>query len=237
MRHEKINGATHIYVEEGETEQQVLRAIVKASFELARPAGMGWLHFNDSQQMTDEIADQCIMLEPNCAGDKTIINMDYVQGRQCKTRISRVEEGHFMLANYSYERVRGVPDPMLDKAKEIIAGKQGTGLASTSHMYKGESLTLRLKEYGFTRQNGESDWNFRKRVFPDLFNKVGGDRAMEFLQGSSAAEWDEMDKMLYLILVSENKDKPDRNALVKFAKGFAADPLEMRERWKVAVSA
>lgn len=235
MRHEKQNGTTHIYMENGETEQQVLRAIVKASFELARPAGMGWLHFNDSQQMTDEIADQCVTLKPRYEGDKTVIGMDYVQGRQCKTYVSKVEQGHFTLANHSYERDRGVPDPMLDRAKEIIAGKQNASLVSTSHMYKGESLTLRLKEYGLTRQNGESDWNFRKRVFPDLF-KMDGDRAMEFLQGSSATEWDEMDKMLYLVLVSENKGKPDRNALVKFARGFAADPLEMREKRK-AVSA
>lgn len=229
MRYEKQDGTTHIYVEQGETEQQVLRAIVKASFELARPAGLGWIHFNAEQPMSDEDADQFTTLTPRYEGDKSVIGMDYVQGRQCKTYISRVAEGHFTLSNGSYERDRGVPDPMLDRAKDIIVGKQNTGLASTSQMYTGESLTLRLKEYGFTRQNGESDWNFRKRVFPDLF-KMDGDRAMEFLQGGSAAEWDEMDKMLYLILVSENKGKPDHNALAKFAKGFAADPLVMRKQ-------
>ena len=231
MRYEKQNGTTHIYNESSETEQQVLRAIVKASFELARPAGMGWLHFNDSQQMTDEIADQCIILEPRYKGDKTVVGMDYAQGRQCKTYINRVEQGHFTLENRSYECDRGTPEPMLDRAKDIVAGKESTGLASTSCVYKGESLTLRLKEYRFTRQNGENDWDFRKRVFPDLF-KIDGDRAMEFLQGGSVAEWDEMDNMLYLVFVSEDKGKLDRNALAKFAKGFAADPLEMREQRK-----
>ena len=195
-------------------------------------SGLGWMHFNAEQPMSDEDVDQFITQTPRYEGDKSVIGMDYVQGRQCKTYISRVEQGHFTLANHSYERDRGVPDPMLDRAKDIVAGKESTGLASTSHMYKGESLTLRLKEYGFTRQNGESDWDFRKRVFPDLF-KMDGDLAMEFLQGGSAVEWDEM---LYLVLVSENKGKLDRNALVKFAKGFVADPLEMRERRK-AVSA
>lgn len=234
MRYEKQNGTTHLFVENSETERQVLRAIVKASFELARPAGMGWLHFNAEQPMSDENADKFITLTPRYEGDKSVIGMDYVQGRQCKTYISKVGEGHFTLANHSYERDRGVPDPMLDRAKDIIAGKQSTGIASTSNMYKGESLTLRLKEYGFTRQNGESDWNFRKRVFPDLF-EMDGDRAMEFLQGGSAAEWDEIDKFLYLALVS--KGKPNRHELVKFAKDFAADPLEMREKRKAAVSA
>lgn len=233
MRYEKQNGTTHIYTEQGEEEQQVLRAIVKASFELARPAGLGWLHFNDSQQMTDEIADQCITIEPRYKDDKTVIDMDYVQGRQCKTYISRVEPGHFTLENNSYEHDRGIPDPMFDRAKGIIAGRESTGLASTSHMYKGESLTLRLKEYGFTRNPGESDWNFRKRVFPDMFEK-DFDRAMEFLMGGSAAEWNDMDKFLCISLFS--KGKPDHRELVKFAKGFGGDPLEMRERRQMATS-
>lgn len=239
MRQEKIGGITHIYVEKGETEQLILRAVVKASFELARPAGMGWMHFNDKQQMTDEEVDQSITLTPRYAGDKSVVEMDYVQGRQCKTYINKVEEGHFTLGNSSYERDRGVPDPMLDRAKEIIGTVIGNVFVqaendvvdmefpSTIHTYKGENLTMRLKEYGFTRQNGENDWNFRKRIFPDMFNK-DADRAMEFLMGCSAAEWDSMDRLLYLALV-KNGNNSSRGALVKFANGFHHDPLERKE--------
>lgn len=229
MKYENQNGTTHIFVENGENEGPVLRAIVKASFELARPAGMGWVHFDDSQEMTDETAEQFINYA--AYSGVTVIEMDYVEGRQCKTFVSRVADGHFTLANHSYERDRGTPEPMLDRANDILVGKQNVGLASTSHMYKGESLTLRLAEYGFARHSNESDWDFRKRIFPDLF-KMDSGRAMEFLQGASAAEWNEMDKMLFLICVSENKGKPDHNALVKFAKGFAFDPIEMRDRQK-----
>lgn len=228
MRHEKIEGVTHIYVDDGETEQQVLRAIIKASFELARPAGMGWLHFTaDSKIMTDEEADTFITSTPRYHDDKSAIEMDYVQGRQCKTYINKVENGHFALSNHSYERDRGTPEPMLERAKEIMVGEIITeGLISTSHMYKGESLTLRMKEYGFSRKNGESDWDFRKRVFPDFFEKDGG-RAMEFLLGSSAAEWNEIDKLLYLALMRKGElSRPD---LIKFAKGFASDPLSRHE--------
>lgn len=241
MRHEKIAGISHIYMEQGETEQLVLRAIVRASFELARPAGKGWIHFNGNQQMTDEEVDQFITLTSRYADDKSVVEMDYVQGRQCKTYINRVEEGHFTLANRSYESDRGAPDPMLGRAKEIIGTVIGnvfvqaendvvdTEFPSTIHTYKGENLTMRLKEYGFIRQNGESDWNFRKRIFPNMFNK-DADRAMEFLIGGSAAEWDEADKLLYLILLDVGKgNKPDRHALVKFANGFHKDPLERKE--------
>lgn len=242
MRYEKTDGITHIYVEEGETEQIVLRAIVKASFELARPAGMGWIQFKDSKQMTDNEADSFITLTPRYAADKSVVNMDYVQGRQCKTYISRNDQGHFTLANRSYERDRGAPDPMFNRAKEIVATVLGnvfmqvdnfiaTEFPSTTHTYKGENLTLRLKEYGFARQYGEGDWDFRKRTFPDMFTK-DPDRAMEFLMGCCAAEWNDMERALYMTFIHMNKGKPDHNALMKFANGFASDPLEKNEKQK-----
>lgn len=228
MDYEKIDGITHIYVGDGETERQVLRAIAKASFELARPAGLGWIHFNDKEVVMLNEAEMFISLPPRY--NDIVVDMDYVQGRQCKTLLFKKGDGHFTLSNRLYERDRGTPEPMLDRAKEILAGKKSVGkksvgLASTSHMYKDESLTIRLKEYGFTRRSGENDWNFRKRVFPDMYQKDPG-RAMEFLMGESAAEWDEMGNLLYLALVS--KGKPSHDELIRFAKGFAADPLQMR---------
>jgi len=235
MRYEKIGEDHHIYVEKGETERQVLRVLVKASFELARPVGLGWFHFKDETkdeiQMADEIADQFIDLPPRLVD--TVINMDYVQGRQCKTFIRKVAEGHFQLANHSYERDRGIPEPFFERAKEILTGKTVEELISTSYMYRGESLTLRLQEYGFERQPGENDWDFRKRIFPDLFPE-DGDRAMEFLMGGSAAEWDERDKMFYFVFVRQNQGKPSRQELIMFAKGFAVDPFEMRGRRQAA---
>ena len=230
MRHEKIEDVTHIYVEEGETEQQVLRAIVKASFELARPIGFSRQHFDASQKMTEEVADKFINLLPHHRN--VVVDMDFVQGRRCKTKLSKQNDGHFTLDNYLYEQDRGTPELMLDRAKEILASEETIGpvpggLLSTSHMYKGESLTLRLKNYGHSRREGESDWDLRKRVFPDLYQR-DPERAMEFLMGGSIVEWDEMDKTLCRALIIEGK--PSHEELVRFAEGFSSDPLEMRER-------
>lgn len=220
MRYETINGTTHIYVEKGETDQEVLRAIVKASFELARPAGLGWIHFNDEQGMTDEMADEFVDLSRD-----VVVSMDYVQGRQCKTVIFKEKKDHFTLNNNCFERDRGLPDTMLDRAKALLTGEE-TAAPTSENMYKGENLTLRLKEYGYSRNQGESDWDFRKRVFPDLYQQ-DPDRALEFLMGSSAADWNDMEKILVLALAS--KGVPSHQELVKFAEGFTADPLEM---WK-----
>jgi hypothetical protein len=110
---------THIYIEEEETERQVLRAIVRASFNLAKPVGMGWLHYKSETAMTDEDADQYISLPPRDSRDE-VICMDYVQGRQCKTYINKVSDGHFLLSNQVYECNRGTPDIMLAQAEKLL---------------------------------------------------------------------------------------------------------------------
>lgn len=47
MRFERINNISHIFVSQ-KNEQEVLRAIAKASFALAQPVGMGFIHFNEN---------------------------------------------------------------------------------------------------------------------------------------------------------------------------------------------
>lgn len=225
MKHEKVNGETHIYVENGEQEEDVLRAIVKASFQLARPAGLSRMNFAKEQEMTDADADRFIF-KP-FASNATVVKMDYVGGRQCKTYLSKVEDGHFTLFNYFYERDRGLPDQMLELAKKILDGKKEKASASSSEMYKGESLTLLLKSRGYNRLPGESDWEFRQRTFPDFYLK-DPDRAMEVLMGASSTEWGEFEKFLFLAFTAEGTRNPGR--LEWFARGFADDPIIMREK-------
>jgi len=234
MRIETIDGTTHIYVERDETEQTVLRSIAKASFELSRPAGMGFLHFDaGAGEMTDEQADQFINLKSAYG----VLEMDYVGGRQCKTYISKKGDGHFTLNNFLFERDRGDVTPLFDRAQEILSGARtvgpmsDNGLKSTAFMYEGDSLTKRLKEHGFDRQNGEGDWDFRKRTFPGMMHK-DEIRALEFLLGCSAPEWNSTDK----ILAQQAKDaaKAGEEKLQSFLKRFEADPLIRRKRKQAA---
>ncbi|MFA6428999.1 MAG: hypothetical protein WCV84_00690 [Patescibacteria group bacterium] len=226
MRFERRDRWTHIFLEGDESEHTVLRAVVKASFELARPVGMGRIHFRAGHTMTDTEADSCIMLPPR---RDMVVGMEYVQGRQCKTRVQKVADGHFVLSDDVYEMDRGDPAPMLERAKVLLAGAQSADPVITSYMFKGESLTKRLKEYGLKRLDGESDWEFRKRVFPDLF-VVDRACAFEFLVGASSVEWHPIEQMLYAVITFEEGGKPCRGTLSKFAKDFSEDPLVARER-------
>jgi hypothetical protein len=216
------DGVRNIYTEEGEDERDILRAIVIASFETANAVEIGRLHFQRDQEMTGEDADRFITLPPKYGN--VVVDMDYVQGRQCKTTIIKKSEGRFILDGGFFMRDRGVPEPMLNRAVEILmvgADQNDSVPKVKAHMYKGENLTLRLRERGFERETGESDWDFRKRIFSDFYAKNPA-VAVEFLFGASTNEWNETDKFLYLAL----GDTDPR----KFAEGFPTDPVKMRKK-------
>ncbi len=125
MRYEEFEGITHVYVGKDETEQEVLRAIVKASFELARPASPG-----DNQEMTDKVANSFINLSyDHRDSGYIVVEMDYAQGRQCETYIEKISQGHFILWDHVYTKNRGTPEPMFDRANNILDGKKKSVLS------------------------------------------------------------------------------------------------------------
>lgn len=116
---------THIILDEDEDERQVLRAIVKASFELASPAGLSMLDYKPDYKLSDTEADKWIRPAPR-SHDSCIVDMDFVQGRQCKTVLSKEAHNHFALYTKYFERFRGNPKSMLDHAKHLLSDYQPT---------------------------------------------------------------------------------------------------------------
>jgi hypothetical protein len=107
------DGIYHILVEAdaGEREIDVLRAIVKASFELApqdpdAPEGI--------ETLSDKDADVFI-LNKHLVGD-VVVGMDHWQGRWCVTYLVRISESEFILSN-AFQQIRGTPVSMLERAK------------------------------------------------------------------------------------------------------------------------
>mgnify|MGYP001570509556 FL=1 len=104
---------------------------------------------------------------------------------------------------------------------------------STGYLYRGKFLEQRLKKYGFTRKKGESDWNFRKRIFPSLFKRDAG-RAMEFLYGCTVDRLGLTDltadaKCGGYINIKDIDEESDSLSLAAFANNFEHDPLLVRE--------
>lgn len=231
MRYETVDGFTHIYVDEDETEEQVLVAIARASFDLARPAGRSWSYFDLAEHLLHDGAQMFVYLPPRYG--KVALSMDYVNGRQCKTVFFKEGTGHFSLNNRNFEPFRGSPDAMLELAKGFLAGAELLAPIPAHYLYKGENLTKRLAAYGFKRNTGENDWEFRKRVFP-VFFFIDSGRAIEYLMGSSVADLDDEDTPQFMAFRMLALNHPTHEQLAEFANGFLSDPLVAREKRKRA---
>jgi hypothetical protein len=118
--------------------------------------------------------------------------------------------------------------------------------------YTEESLNDELRKYGFFRKSGESDWSFRKRVFPDFFQK-DAKKALEFFTGNPVEKWDKTDELFnatlfmgkyeklldYLLDGLESweklnkflaKERPNRQECKSFADDFFDDPRKERKK-------
>ncbi len=103
-----------------------------------------------------------------------------------------------------------------------------------SSFYEGDALTRNLEGLGIPRQDGESDWEYRKRVFPELYLRKGFSVAVSVLMGCSVTELSGEDKMVLRYLPIEPKQMNNRGRkqfafqLKNFARGFPQDPLKAR---------
>lgn len=220
MRYETIDGITNIWCADGESELDVLRAIANAAFETAGAVGMGVIQFDPNTILPVEFLEKIITLD-----DDEVLYMDYVQGRQVKTTLTRVEPGRFVLDNYNFERDRGAPDVMLNRAMEILAGADVTSKQLTANLFEGETLDRRANErYSIVRNPGESDWELRQRIFLESYDD-DPDGTLSFVLGGTIGDYDELDMMLVLINANTFGTVHGRR---RFCTGFAADPLVMR---------
>ena len=114
MDYKKINDR-EIEINPGETPiQELLETIAKVSYELARPVGNGI--FAAFATKSEDI-DYSRFVSSNG------VDMDYVNGRQCKTSVSVNENGTLTFDASLYQTDRGSPELFLDKVKSTLEGK------------------------------------------------------------------------------------------------------------------
>ena len=119
MKIEGDKSDTRIILVEDEDEREALRAIVKASFELAGPVALSVVDYQPGYALSDSEADVWIRSDPR-SHDACVVEMDYVQGRQCKTVLLKEAEGQFRLYDKYFRRFRGTPAPVLERANSLL---------------------------------------------------------------------------------------------------------------------
>ncbi len=78
-----------IVVEASDVVEYIVESLARASFELARPAGMGVLTDFDPSTAWENVKAEALGRDL-CYGDPNmLLQMDYVAGRRCKTAVVR----------------------------------------------------------------------------------------------------------------------------------------------------
>jgi hypothetical protein len=140
MKFIQDNGEIEIILDGADEERAVLRAIVKASFELASPAGLSVVDYVPEHQLNDAEADQWIRTVPR-SHDNRVVDIDFIQGRQCKTVVAKEACGRFVLDLPYFERYRGSCFPMLQRARELVGQ---TKSSSAEDRLNARSVNLRV---------------------------------------------------------------------------------------------
>lgn len=119
MKYEIINeNYTEIIPETelGETIEKCAMAIAKASFEFAKPEGLGKLQYRENGEMTWEDAEKYFV--KNIRG--VFYSVDYFQGRACKVTIFKDENGKIKFGRNRYSITKNDENAMLKRACQLI---------------------------------------------------------------------------------------------------------------------
>jgi hypothetical protein len=185
------DGYIHIYLGEDETEETVIRALVKASFNLGCPVLSIYPNIKDNQSccpgLTDNDADSYIFLGEHSLQDcSLVVNMDVVDGHICKMTLFKVSDRHFKLDKFFFEKHRGRFDHVVRLAELMLAtGTDFPDFPDADFSLRGEDLNVQADYYGFSRKEDETDWEFRKRIFVEMSLVSNDTRGVQFLYGTT----------------------------------------------------
>lgn len=74
----------YLQLEIGETLDDLVQAIARASFETARPVGMGIMEF-EARDRWEDVKTQIGRVDLKAAPGEPLLHMDYIAGRRCKS--------------------------------------------------------------------------------------------------------------------------------------------------------
>ncbi|PIV90696.1 hypothetical protein COW46_00945 [Candidatus Gracilibacteria bacterium CG17_big_fil_post_rev_8_21_14_2_50_48_13] len=214
MKIEKRDGDYLITPDDTEDPKRVLAAIARASIEYAGPRGMSHLSNQDFSLSWSE-AERFVQLDDFT---EPALYLDYAGPGLCKTKIMQREPNTFTMYGYMFERDRGNPIPMFERAQELLDDEKKPSMVDPRRMQRGEGLDMLLSSYDLVRKEKESDWEFLKRVFPALF-KYEPELSFQILMGMNPKNWTEANKALVLFLAMSEGN------VSEWINGFPGDPI------------
>jgi len=114
MNYEKISHR-EIEILPGSTPiHKALETMARISYESAKARGSEFLELLDAGSNQTNYSD---FVHPNC---QAVLDMDYVNERQCKTKVRKTDDGRYVFDAWSYAVNRGSPEVFLDRVKSAL---------------------------------------------------------------------------------------------------------------------
>ena len=114
MDYKRINEREIEIIPGGTAIRNVLETMAKVSYESAKPPGSEFLELLGSNSKEVDFS-RFVHLN-----GREVLDMDYVNERPCKTKVTKTEEGKFIFDAWSYETNRGPSESFLAKVKSAL---------------------------------------------------------------------------------------------------------------------
>ena len=114
MNYKRINEHEIEIVPEETPINKILVTMARVSYESAKPPSSDFLELLDKKSKEIDFSEFVHL------NSSEVLNIDYVNQRQCKTKVRRTDDGKHVFNAWLYEINRGKPEIFLNKVKSTL---------------------------------------------------------------------------------------------------------------------
>lgn len=114
MNYKRINEHEIEIIPEDTPIDKILVTMARVSYESAKPPS------SDFVELLDKKSKEIDFSEFVHLNSSEVLNIDYVNERQCKTKVRRTDDGKYVFNAGLYEVNRGKPETFLNKVKSTL---------------------------------------------------------------------------------------------------------------------
>ena len=114
MNYKRINEHEIEIILEGTPIDKILVTMARVSYESAKPPSSDFLELLDKESKEIDFSEFVHL------NSSEVLNIDYVNERQCKTKVRKTDDGKYVFNAGLYEVNRGKPELLLNKVKSTL---------------------------------------------------------------------------------------------------------------------
>jgi len=114
MNYKRINEHEIEIIPEETPIDKILVTMARVSYESAKPPVSDFLELLDKESKEIDFSEFVHL------NSSEVLNIDYINERQCKTKVRKTDDGKYVFNAWLYESNRGKPEIFLNKVKSTL---------------------------------------------------------------------------------------------------------------------